>query len=94
MGYYALYSSADGNGSPIEPPTDPPVETLESLAVMYDGEEMREALLLDILGEVRSLYPHHQLAVSLTPMDLIGQPIMQQRVLPMRQATVQIVKRP
>ena len=93
MGYFPLYAS-NGDDSIPELPTDPPPTTLERLAILEDGEAMREALLLDILGEIRHLFPHHQLAVMLTPMDLVGQPIMQMRSLSLRHGAVQIVERP
>jgi hypothetical protein len=93
QGYFPLYAS-NGDDSIPELPTDPPHATLEKLAILEDGEQMREALLLDILGEIKALYPHHQLTAVLTPMDMIGQPIVEHRILPLRQGTVQIVERP
>jgi hypothetical protein len=93
MGYFPLYSS-NGDDSIPELPVDPPPTTLERLAILEDGEQMREALLLDILGEIRSLYPHHQLGVVLCPMDIVSKPVMKHRQLAGRQLTVQIVERP
>jgi hypothetical protein len=92
MGYFPLYR--DSGDEIVWLPTDPPPATVERLAVMQTGEEMREALLLDILGEIRQMYPHHHLDVKLTPMDLLGEPISRVSILPLRQATVQIVERP
>lgn len=91
--YYPLYSKITGEVV-AEAQTDPPAQTIESLAVLATGEEMREALLLDILGEIRALYPHHYLEAKLTPMGEIGQPVTRHRLVSLRQGSLEIVERP